>query len=59
MEKSRASAFAACCVGLLLSFGFTGCVVVGASSRGGFFIWPGGLGLIVLIVLIALLLRRR
>lgn len=37
----------------------TGCVVLGASSRGGFFIWPGGFGLILLIVVVLLLLRRR
>ena len=36
----------------------TGCFVVGGSSRGGFFIWPGSIGLIV-IVLLFLLLRRR
>ncbi len=36
-----------------------GCVVVGASSRGGLFIWPGGLGLVLLILLVVLLLRRR
>ncbi len=44
---------------LLATFNLTGCVVVGASSRGGFFIWPGGLGLVVVIVIVALLLRRR
>ena len=37
----------------------TGCLMVGGSSRGGFFIFPGGLGLVVLIVIVALLLRRR
>jgi hypothetical protein len=35
------------------------CVGVGYSSRGGWFIWPGGLGLIVVIILLVLLLRRR
>ena len=44
----------------LLSLGsLSGCVVVGASSRGGFFIWPGGLGLVVLILVVLLVLRRR
>ena len=38
---------------------FTGCAVVGASSRGGFFVWPGGLGLVVLILLLLFVLRRR
>lgn len=40
---------------LLLS----GCVVVGGSSRGGLFLWPGGLGLGFIILLVLLLLRRR
>ena len=44
---------------LALCGGLSGCVVVGASSRGGFFIWPGGLGLLLMIVLVVLLLRRR
>lgn len=37
----------------------TGCIAVGYSSRGGWFLWPGGLGLLVLVVLFALMLRRR
>ena len=36
-----------------------GCLVLGGSSRGGFFIFPGSLGLILLIVVVALVLRRR
>lgn len=36
-----------------------GCIVLGASSRGGFFIWPGGLGLLVVLLVLFLLLRRR
>ena len=42
-----------------LSLGSTGCLVGGYSSRGGAFIWPSGFGLIVVIVLAVLLLRRR
>lgn len=35
------------------------CVVVGGySSEGGWFIWPGSLGLILLIVILLLLWRR-
>ena len=37
----------------------TGCLVVGGSSSGGFFIWPGSLGLLVVVVLIFALMRRR
>ncbi len=36
----------------------TGCFVAGVSSGGGFFIWPGSIGLLV-ILLIFFLLRRR
>lgn len=35
------------------------CVVAGRSSRGGWFVWPGGLTLLVLLVILFLLLRRR
>lgn len=39
--------------------GLNGCVVVGASSRGGFFLWPGGFGLLFILVIVFLLMRRR
>ena len=39
--------------------GLTGCLVAGYSSNGGAFIWPGGLGLFVVILLVFFLLRRR
>ncbi len=45
--------------GLFSCTSLTGCLLIGGSSRGGFFIFPGSLGLIVLIVIIALVLRRR
>jgi hypothetical protein len=37
----------------------TGCIMMGASSSGDFFIWPGGLGLLAMILLVVQLLRRR
>ncbi|HYP54006.1 MAG TPA: hypothetical protein VEQ42_10730 [Pyrinomonadaceae bacterium] len=37
----------------------TSCVVAGYRSGGGWFFWPGGLGLIVMVVLAFLFLRRR
>jgi hypothetical protein len=37
----------------------TGCLVMGASSRGGFFIWPGSIGFLVLLLVIFLVMRRR
>ncbi len=45
--------------GLLAASTLTGCVVMGTSSRGGFFFWPGGLGLVVLVLLVLFVLRRR
>ncbi len=42
-----------------LTLPLSGCLVLGGSSRGGFFIFPGSLGLILLIVVVALVLRRR
>jgi FtsH-binding integral membrane protein len=45
--------------GLALCTSLTGCVVVGASSSGGWFIFPGGIGLILMILLVLFLLRRR
>lgn len=35
------------------------CIGVGYSSGGGWFIWPGGLGLVVVLAILFLLLRRR
>jgi protein-S-isoprenylcysteine O-methyltransferase Ste14 len=37
----------------------SGCVAVGYSSTGGWFMWPGGLGLLLVIVVVLMLLRRR
>lgn len=36
----------------------TGCVAVGYSS-GGWFVWPGGLGLLLLLLLLFFVLRGR
>ena len=46
---------------LAVAFALTqsSCVAVGYSSGGGWFIWPGGLGLLVIILLVFFLLRRR
>jgi hypothetical protein len=37
----------------------SGCVMVGYSSRGGFFVWPGGIGLLVLLGILWLIFSRR
>ncbi len=44
---------------MLISLSCTGCVAVGYSSGGGWFVWPGGLGLLLVVGLVILLLRRR
>lgn len=46
---------------LLILVGFTqsACIAVGYSSRGGWFFWPGGLGLILVLAVLFLLLRGR
>lgn len=47
-------------IGMLAACGWlTGCIAVGYSSRGGWFMWPGGLGLLLIVLLVALVLRRR
>jgi hypothetical protein len=46
--------------GLAFAAPLTGCIVVGVSNRGGWFIWPRGFGLLfIFAMLVILLLRRR
>ena len=59
LKGKSARATVAAIAGLPALVSLNGCVVVGASSRGGLFVWPGGLGLVVLILLVLLVLRRR
>jgi hypothetical protein len=44
---------------LLIALSQASCVGVGYSSRGGWFVWPGGFGLLVIILLIIFFMRRR
>ena len=44
--------------GLMACVSLSGCLVMGYSSRGGGFIFPGGLGLIAMLVILFLILRR-
>ena len=39
--------------------GLSGCLVAGYSTAGGPFLWPGGLGLVVLLLLLFFFLRGR
>ncbi len=43
----------------IATLGLSGCLVAGYSSGGGWFIWPGSLGLLVIVLVIVLLMRRR
>jgi protein-S-isoprenylcysteine O-methyltransferase Ste14 len=44
---------------MVLAATLCGCVVVGVSSRGGWFVWPRGFGLVVVSALLMFLLLRR
>jgi hypothetical protein len=41
------------------TLGLSGCLVAGYSSGGGWFVWPGSLGLLVIVLVIVFLARRR
>ena len=45
--------------GLVAVGALNGCVAVGYSTGGGWFVWPGGFGLLLVLLLLFLLLRRR
>jgi hypothetical protein len=48
---------------LLISFALllqTSCIVVGYTNRGGWFVWPGGIfGVLVIVAVLFMLARRR
>ena len=47
-----------CCLASMM-LGLSGCLMVGYSSRGGAFIWPGGLGFLILLAILFFFLRGR
>lgn len=47
------------CSAMAVCLPLSGCMVAGYSSRGGGFIFPGGLGLLVILAIAFLLFRRR
>jgi hypothetical protein len=47
---------------LLISFALllqTSCIVVGYTDRGGWFVWPGGIFAILIILAVLFMLTRR
>ena len=47
-----AGAFLAC-------IALNGCIVIGTRSHGGFFLWPRGFGLLLIVILVVALMRPR
>jgi hypothetical protein len=43
---------------LILCTPLTGCLVFGYTSNGGWFIWPGSITLLIVVLLLVWLLRR-
>jgi hypothetical protein len=59
--KSRSSALRGTLISastFILCTTLTGCLVFGYTSSGGWFIWPGSIGLLVIFLLLVWLLRR-
>jgi len=44
---------------LVVALSCTGCIVVGYRSPGNWFVWPGSLGLLIVVLLVLSLLRGR
>ena len=45
---------------LVLSLAQTGCIVAGyRSGGGGWFVWPGGISLVLIVLVLLFLARRR
>ncbi len=58
MQTPRLTTLMMLAVMLLSSTALTGCLVAGVTSTGHFFLFPG-IGVIVLIIIVLLVLRRR
>ncbi len=46
-------------IALFLALSQSACIVAGYSTTGGWFLWPGGLGLIAVVLLLLLMRRGR
>ncbi len=59
-RTSRLATLAAALLSLAATLPLTGCLMVGGySSRGGWFIWPGSFGFLLVLLLLFFLLRGR
>ena len=59
-RRSRSTTLAVVALALLTTLPLTGCLMVGGyNSRGGWFIWPGSFGFILVMLLLFFLLRGR
>jgi uncharacterized membrane protein YdcZ (DUF606 family) len=59
-DEMRAAMKRISIAGMLLLLTQTSCIVAGYSNRGGWFLWPGGLlGILIVVAVILLLARRR
>jgi hypothetical protein len=45
--------------GLLACITLDGCIIIGSSRHGGFFLWPRGFGLLILVIIVIALMRPR
>lgn len=60
IPRTRVSTAAVATLTLLATLPLTGCLMVGGySSRGGWFLWPGSFGFLIIILLLFFFLRGR
>ncbi len=45
--------------GFLTCTALNGCIIIGSSRHGGFFLWPRGFGLLILVIIVIALMRPR
>ncbi len=46
-------------IGPLTGMTLCGCLVAGYSTGGGWFVWPGSFGILLVVLLVLFLLRRK
>ncbi len=59
-DRTRLTTVTIAALALLATLPLTGCLMVGGySSRGGWFIWPGSFGFLIVLLLLFFFLRGR